>query len=520
MPHPTVQYILACQNTDYGFGLYPGDGSNLLGTMSAVLSLGLLNEKVKEPERIRDFVMSKQTPEGGFRDRWGKWPDAPALRNTFHAVRTLCALGLLPQDRLPILNYIHSRQDKDGGYLWDYWIPPAWPDRTNLRETFYAIQALSDLGAFPRIADRLGAFLLERQVDSKWQDGSFNMLRAEADGDTPRTVGLTVFTGMGLITLRTLGLEPWDPKKSAGYLHGNQQFDGGFSKGGGQYRAYDDRDVCRMDEAYFAVMGLKTLGEPVLDKPGLVRWIGSCQKPDSGFGRRPDECPSDLDATYQALAILSELKTTIPGPSGSAFPERNQEEHRLKYKCRQITADNFEEIRFLRRIAGPIRDRFSGQGEFGVARQLMKWVFDNLLFCSNYNHSGANTIIDGYATCSPRGRAFTALCCSVDIPARVIHAQGHGLAEAFAGGRWILFDPMFDDFAHDEEDKPRSAIEVHDHFIKTGGLEGNWTHFGDFRYEEFSIEKPDSEDPWKIGKAMTIEDAISLGAYIKMEEKA
>ena len=102
-----LKFVLACRNDDGGFGLYPGDGSNLLATISGVGVLSMLDFQLPDPQKTCSFVLSKQGNDGGFCNRWGIWPKHSTLINTIFTVKTLESLGRLPDNPDPIERFIH-----------------------------------------------------------------------------------------------------------------------------------------------------------------------------------------------------------------------------------------------------------------------------------------------------------------------------------------------------------------------------------------------------------------------------
>jgi hypothetical protein len=431
--------------------------------------------------------------------------------NTFHAVKTLHALGIIPKNHEKTVNWVHSRQQKDGGYLWDYWLPPGDPARSGLRETYYAVSVLHALNARPKAFKKLRAFLKERQQNTQRRDGSFNNKAEKQGGQTPRSVGLVSYTGMGLKILELLGLKPWNQKKTIYFLKKHQQKDGGVSKGLGIYKKYNDRKMTRMADAYYAVMGLSSLGQGIRNRKVLFRWVKKCQCREGGFSRRPDLCPPDLDATYQALFILKSMGLGLPRPRKSLLRKRQRYTRVLKYPCKQIFQNDPDELQYLLRIAIPIYNRYIGQGEFKTACKLAQWVGDNLVFCSNYKQSGALTIIDGFATCGPKARCYVSLANGCGIESRMLYIIGHGCAESKINGKWVMMDPMFYDYGHNKKGNLKSAIQIHLNHL-SGGRE--WTVFGDFRYESFCIEKKDGR-MWRIKSTTMLDEAIEMGAYGK-----
>jgi hypothetical protein len=323
----------------------------------------------------------------------------------------------------------------------------------------------------------LASFLHERQALSFRRDGSFNNKADPPNEYTPASHGLTVFTGMGLMTLRKLGLTPLDAEKSVSFLQNNQQPDRGISKGLGVFKAYDDRRICRMPEAYYALSGLK-------DPKGLAQWVKKCLNPDGGYSRRPDGSPSDMESTHQALFVLHSSGPDFPQPE--LPPQESVPFNRFQGPCPQVFTEDPDELKYLNRLAS-----FSCGDEspsFALAKKILFFVNDHLLFCSNYKQSSAEILIDGFATCGPQGRAYAGLASAAGIPSRAVYVEGHGCAESLIDGKWVSMDPMFASWGADEQGNLKSALEIRAHALKGG--EG-WTRFGDWRYKTLKIQQPD-----------------------------
>jgi len=428
---------------------------------------------------------------------------------TYYAVTTLAALNALPENKGKIAAWIHAQQQPDGGYIWDYWMPKDDPEKSSTRSSYYAVATLALLGEAPQNKEKLIEFLTARGTDTQRKDGSFDERKLPHDTETPLTVGLVWFTGMGLDTLKLLGTNAPLAEKAQTYFMNAQQKNGGISKGLGVYHCYDDRGACRMQDAYYATIGLSALGGQFANPDGLAAWVKSCQHADGGFGRRPEECPTDMEATWQAHFVLSFLKKPFPVPEKAEIPLCDTNAPAPKFTTEQVSTKNADENQYLYRIAKPIYDKYIGQGEFAVAKALLFWVNDNLVFLSNYNHSSAQIIIDGLATCGPHGRAYVGLANSVGIRSRVCGIYGHGLAESKINGKWVMIDPMFADWGRNEKGELQSALRIHENFLEKGRF---WTKFGDWRYESFKLEKPNGNE-YKIGATNRVQDVIGHGAY-------
>ncbi len=151
-PEYAQQFILARQTTQGGFEDLLDDRkestperAHVLVTCHAVLALQALNLPVPHKEKIVDWLRSLQDSTGGF-----KWnPNAESTSNlpdvwyTWAAVRTLKALGSEPTDPVACLRWLNSLQNADGGFG----DRPGWDSR--LYSTCYAVQTLEMLTGKP-----------------------------------------------------------------------------------------------------------------------------------------------------------------------------------------------------------------------------------------------------------------------------------------------------------------------------------------------------------------------------------
>ncbi len=491
----TGEWILASQNKDGGFGLYPGDGSNLISTFSAIQSLKILGYNIPEKTNLARFILSQQNKNGGFKERWisKEHSDTSSLMMTYYALKSLQSINMLPENKNLILNWINSRQYNDGGFLWDHgWrLSKRHREDASLRATYYAILSLQILGHLPNNIEKVKSFLTERQRDTQYKDGSFVIKKNISNTDTPSNNGLVPYTGMGLAILEALNVQPWNKEKTVKYLLGNQQKNGGFSKGLGVYREFDDLKITRMTDTYWAIVGLSCLGEEIKNKELVAAWVKKHLHDDGGYSRLVALCPTDMVATYKAIYILNAIEAEFPSPLVARRPVKDTSRYEIKYYCDQIEEQDHSQIRYLRRISKPIYDKYISDGELKVALMLMNFSADYNLFTSNQKKNSAKILLDGFSTCSPTGRAYIGLANSVDIESRALHVFGHGLAESKINGKWVMIDPILRDYGHDGKGNLKNALEIHQNYLDKGE---NWTIFGDWRYESFGLEKPN----WKI----------------------
>ncbi|OGS35578.1 MAG: hypothetical protein A2293_07470 [Elusimicrobia bacterium RIFOXYB2_FULL_49_7] len=508
--HPTVKWILACQNKDGGFGLYPGDGSNLLATFGAVQTLHRLNIPVKKADKVTAWILTRQNKDGGFKSRWGVWPDTSTLEQTYYAIMTLAITGFGKVDKSPIIAFIDSKHRTDGGYEKDPYFEPAITERSCIGETFWALSALSALGEKQKEAKRTTAFILARE-NNQTNPGCFGYRNTVLDFATPEGKGSILTTGLALSSLALLGVAPDQPEKNLTYILNQQQTSGEFSKGMGLNREYNDRHIGRMTEAAAALQGLNILVGFPKDPAGLTSWISSCQTPDGAFGGRPGN-PSDMPAVYDAVLALTLLKQPIPIPAKPVEPILDTVTFKPAFFTEQMNPNDADEMRYLFRIVRSVKAKSSTATEWAFALKLMEWVNDNMIFGETRNHSGAAIILAGFGMCGPQARAYVSLANMAGIQSRRIGLAGHSATESLINGKWVVIDPVFNDYGHDCEGNLYSAWDIHENFLKNGDIK--LTVFGDWRYENIETEMPNG-NVWEIRPETKIEDLIKPGAYTK-----
>ena len=143
-----TDYIVSRQTPSGGFDDMLGnrkipidEKAHIIVTYNAVMTLNAMNYTFPEKEKIIDWVQSCQSPGGGF--RWN--PDNESNSNqpdvwyTWAAIKMLKLLGDSLQDQKTSLNWLNSLQNADGGFG----DRPGWNSR--LYSTYYSIDAIEML---------------------------------------------------------------------------------------------------------------------------------------------------------------------------------------------------------------------------------------------------------------------------------------------------------------------------------------------------------------------------------------
>jgi len=556
--HATVEWMRRCQNSDGGFGSFPGDISAIRPTACAAEALQSLGATVPDAEKVADYVARQQKPDGTFLGRqWGtRWRDQSTLVNSHYAVRALRALGHPVPRRRALVQFVLSRQRPDGAFLEDL-----YPEReAPCREAFYAIDILQAVDAqVPRSSDLVG-FLHYMQTDEIRHDGGFmndappdwevhrdlSQRSVSSDGykdpgpeDTraiPAKVGYTNATYFAIAALSLLGSSPPDRDAAVKFLRSEQHTSGGFLSGMGDYGAFHDATEGRMYDTYRALAALRLLargsgesGESAwraflssgqVDTVKCAAWIQSCQNPDGGFARRLDSISraSDMEATYHAVAALTLLGKPVPQPQRQRPPQTEtlpadvKHEHSSPY----FQPDQPGQALYLHRIVAPIRSAY-GTDE-ATALGLMHWVKQHIVFATNYRNEAALIIEDETSNCGGISRCLTGLLEAAGIPARFLMVQGHCVTEAHIDGRWCLLDPELDGAFRDEDGRLYSAFDIHTRHQR--GLR-EVTAFGDWRYEKYTVCVPlpgEEERELQIGTRETASSPTVLEAYPELAD--
>ncbi|KIX07065.1 uncharacterized protein Z518_05042 [Rhinocladiella mackenziei CBS 650.93] len=161
----TLEFVLACQNHDGGFGAAPGHDSHMLYTVSAVQILATINalsdldeEGRGGKERIARYIASLQDPQtGAFAgDEWGE-TDTRFLCGAFNALSILNMMHLVDVEKA--VSHVHACTNFDGGFGRS---PGA---ESHSGQIFTCVAALTIVRRLDLVdTDRLAAWLSERQL--------------------------------------------------------------------------------------------------------------------------------------------------------------------------------------------------------------------------------------------------------------------------------------------------------------------------------------------------------------------
>ncbi|KAL2215325.1 type II protein geranylgeranyltransferase beta subunit [Thermoascus aurantiacus ATCC 26904] len=167
-----IDFVLACQQDNGGFGAAPGHDAHMLYTVSAVqilVTLDAVDELEKRgrggKEKVGAFIAGLQDRETGtFKgDEWGETD----TRFLYGALLALSLLGLLDLVDVPkAVSYVQACANLDGGYG----VRPG--AESHAGQVLTCVGALAIAGRLDLVdKDRLGGWLSERQLDNGGLNG-------------------------------------------------------------------------------------------------------------------------------------------------------------------------------------------------------------------------------------------------------------------------------------------------------------------------------------------------------------
>jgi len=220
-----------------------------------------------------------------------------------------------------VVNYVLARQNEDGGYCF-----AQGALESNGQDTYYGLAILKVLGAsFPNV-ERTLQFLDENRIDSIYsmyytakaqlligRDIS-TALRKDVNAllDSMKYFGSSVFfsdssefeSTLMALELADLLKITVNPSKVEDWLNSFKNTDGGFGPTG----------KSNIDSTYHAVACLRLL-ESRLEKPNILRFVRSCEKPCGGFTVIPVNLNPYMEHTYYGIKTLDLLNEKSRYPS-------------------------------------------------------------------------------------------------------------------------------------------------------------------------------------------------------------
>ena len=434
--HPTVDWVLACRVGNGGFGCYPGDSAFTSRTGMALEALEKLGarEDLAHRDSLIAWLQARQQPDGGFIEAddyyLGKklpWGSISALEPTYWAVRALSLLGAQPVDPEAAAEFILARRHENGGYdAWEYCWGAA---KEGLFSTYWAVAALRELGR--PVPDSLLTLEWVRSMqDTDARRGGFSLANDDWFYGSPAGCYYA------LRTLELLGGTPKRPEHVKKFLLSDygQEPDGGFEVGHAQGWRQDH--FSRTEDTWYSVKSLALLGMPLADKDrsraplprtDCIRWLGSMQNPDGGFarfGKNPNvplPGPSEMRPTWHAVMALEALEADIPRPVAPIRPAVETESHLPEYTHPCLDSRDPAEVRAYRRIALPIYEHYY---KLTGSRLKALGMVNRWAAAAVGPHNGAwivngrGILMHGWGQCGTMSWLFQSLATSIDFPAR------------------------------------------------------------------------------------------------------
>lgn len=469
--HPTIEWILACRAGSGGFGWYPGDSASTSCTgmaLEALEALGAL-ESLPHHDSLAAWLQARSQEDGGFLEAGdyfnGKampWNSKSTLEATFWAVRSLQLLGVRPDDPEGVRGFIESRRHENGGYdAYEYCFGAS---QEALFTTFWALSALRALGQpLPDSAKTLEYVLAQQETGDN--RGGFAL---NADWRYSSVAGCYY----AMRCLELLGAQTRQPDRMRQFLLGmyGQEPDGGFEAGHGQGWSQDH--FSRTEDTHSAVYAMRLLGRPLddrdhsrapLPRTDCIRWLGSVQNPDGGFGRfgvngnifLPP--PSEMRATWQAVGALAMLGADVPRPANpvKAVPEIQAHVPQFKHPC--VNSSDPAEVWAYRRIALPVYEHFF---QLTGSRLKALGMVNRWAMAAVAPHNGAwitqgrGILMHGWGQCGTMSWLFQELAASIDFAARPsfiiadVNCEVLVQEPGWDKAHWCLFVPFTNEFGN------------------------------------------------------------------------
>jgi geranylgeranyl transferase type-2 subunit beta len=233
----------------------------------AVLPPDLLNSHTR-------FILSQQTPDGGFCGRRG----AGDLYYTAFATRALHGLNALSDDlKQQIASFVF--QQKPGNIL----------DLLNALSILALLNVETDEVIIPHPSSLIPPFRLS--------DGGYG----KTQNDTSSSL---YHSFLAVLCYDLIGEKPPDPDTLIAMTHAHRQPDGGFS----ETRTHPVSS-CNPTAAGLSLLNILQGGDDTITN-GVVRWLKTQQTPSGGWLAAPDAPAPDLLSTYTAvfnLVLLDQL---------------------------------------------------------------------------------------------------------------------------------------------------------------------------------------------------------------------
>lgn len=283
-----ANYVLECQNKDGGFAWQKGLRSDVWATYYCCQTLMDLGDEVPGLDQLGTWMESLQTSEGGF----SMTPGQPAdIWATYYAARVFYeVLQREPVNAGALRSWLIRTQQASGGLGWN--TSESLPD---VRACYYGAIALNCLesgGLKSEVWDHKA--LIGWLQNQQRPEGGFVF------NSTQKEAGLWA-TFRAVKALEALGSKPKDPSQCIDWILSRKLSDSGFTR----WSTYGVADVW---SAFCATGALNALGVSLEGQAKIetVRFVQSCQFPETGFTYREPEYAGDSLAT-SALSILAAI---------------------------------------------------------------------------------------------------------------------------------------------------------------------------------------------------------------------
>jgi len=315
-------YLISLYNIDGGYGILPGNLSNIQSTFYALSSLYNLNLPFFMPKPNINytlaFILNSSRSDGGF----GTYRNSTSSDFTsgWAAIKTISLIErneVLNQSMLDLINQTQLNYYK---WLYNYQAKNGLFGQVTLESNYWGV-----LTAYELYSNEFTKYIKVDNILNYVNECYVFQLGGYAS--TPDT-NVSLFASYCAINIYNM-LKPytdaWLHNETAteSFILSLQNSDGGFKVGNdlelifsmfGSYsyifKSLINTNISVSASTYWALLSLDILGaRNILDLENLTHWVKSCQNADGGFGLFLGFSHSDVISTYYGLQVFELFKS-------------------------------------------------------------------------------------------------------------------------------------------------------------------------------------------------------------------
>ncbi|HFN0790191.1 TPA: prenyltransferase/squalene oxidase repeat-containing protein [Klebsiella variicola subsp. variicola] len=265
--------------------------TDLWCTYAAVRTYAWLGsiEKIKEPDSIINFLLSRQNSDGGYAWSVGMNSDAWATYYCTQAIKSLERSIAPSGEHCSCEKWLLNIQNPDGGFcmmpgqLSDVWA------------TYYAVRTLVEVcGRYPDASFKNWLSQLQSA------DGGLTWSPAHSNYSTSDVRACYYAITAWMVGTNNDQNVPWNKEKLTSWLRSQQSMNGGF-----KFQSKDDTDC--LWATFRATNALKLLDSSPVDTDKCINWIRGQLCQNSSFTRWPGYPIQDVWAAFCGIGSLKAL---------------------------------------------------------------------------------------------------------------------------------------------------------------------------------------------------------------------